>query len=172
MIYLNDKNSSSVLLYLPYPQGSISCIVKQAILKLDLMNLLAKWNLFRKPEGKKSTREAYCCLLHALLVLVRRTSHKNQQGTVFWTLLSLRMKIQYSDPWPNPSSMAYEFSVLYLPFVAVFLSQKQYREITQYGRNKLQAQRKNWHETGWLDQYEHVIGSSTWAWKFNMNTKK
>lgn len=155
MIYLNDKSSSSALLNLPHAEGSVSCFAKQAILKLDLPNLLAKWNVFRKPEGKKSTREAYCCLLHAVLLLITRRSHKNQQGAVFWNLLLLKMSSdlwQYSDPCENPSSMAYAFSMVYLPFVAVSLSEKQPREVTRDSRNKLQAQRKERHKTGLLDQ--------------------
>lgn len=151
MIYLNDKNSSSALFNLPHAQGSVSCLAKQVILKLDLLNLLAKWYVFRKPEGKKSTREAYCCLLHAVLELVTRTSHKKQQGAVFRNLFPIKMNSdlwQYSDPCPNPCSMAHAFSLVYLPFVAVSLSKKQPRGVTEYGRNKLQAQRKKWHETG------------------------
>lgn len=174
MIYLNDKNSFSALFNLPHAQGSVSCF---AILKLDLPNSLEKWKVFRKPEGKKSTREAYCCRLHAMLVLVIRTSHKNQQGVVFWNFLALKMSSDlWQYPCSNPSSMAYAFFLICLPFAAISLSKKQPGEVTQCGRNTLQVQRKKWLQTGWWDQYEPysslVIGTSTWAQRSHDCPKK
>lgn len=62
-------------------------------------------NVFRKPEGKKSTREP--CLLRAVLVSVARTNYEDQQGAVFetcclwrWALISGNIQIHAQIPVP------------------------------------------------------------------------
>lgn len=72
---LKRIKGSSALFNLPHAHKSVSCL---------LQNLLSKWSVFRRPEGKKSTKEAHCCLLYSTLLSVIRT----HQGVVFCNLFS------------------------------------------------------------------------------------
>lgn len=125
-----------------------------------------QWNVFRKEEGKKATREANCCLLQAVLVSFARTTYENQQGAVFETCCPWRWALIFGNTQIHAQIPA-PCLFLETPFCDSLSVQETAQRGKRGWQERLQHTRKIAAETEGLDQYESslplVIGNSTWA---------
>lgn len=123
-----------------------------------------QWNVFRKQEGKKSTREANCWLLHTVLVSFARTNYENQQRPIFetcpwrWALIFGNTQIHAQIPAP----------CLFLPFCGSLSVWETAQRSNRVWQEKAPTHKEKVAERGdWID-----TSLTTYHRKFNTSTKK